>query len=52
MRTVATLHAPVNVALLQAALAAGDEGRVSIEGVGSTARLVVTAPVVLDVEAD
>lgn len=47
MRTVATLHAPINVPLLQAALAdAGTEGHVTIEGIGTTARLVVTAPTV------
>lgn len=47
MRTVATLHAPINVPLLRAALDdAGPEGHVSITGVGTTARLVVTAPTV------
>lgn len=43
-RTVATLHSPVNVKLLQAALDdAGPEGIVTITGVGTTARLVITA---------
>ncbi|QOR55383.1 MAG: hypothetical protein SHS37scaffold145_34 [Phage 71_18] len=45
MRTVATLHAPINARLLRAALDdAGPDGQVSITGVGATARLVVTAP--------
>lgn len=45
MRTTATLHTPVSVPLLRAALDdAGPGAAVTIEGVGATARLLVQQP--------